>query len=96
MPGGRRGQPEEIDNEGFYKALGVEKTADFNAIKKAYHKLARTHHPDRGGDKNKFQEIQEAYECLGDREKRETYDKYGAEGVKEGGRGGMGGGGLFE
>ena len=94
MPGmggmGGRGPPKEIDNEKFYKILGVAKDADFNTIKKAYHKLARTNHPDRGGDKDKFQEIQGAYEVLRDREKRELYDKYGEDGIKEGG--GHGGG----
>ncbi len=91
MPGGRRGgPPKEIDNTKFYKVLGVEKNADFSAIKKAYFKLARTHHPDRGGDKEKFQEIQSAYEVLSDKEKRELYDKYGEDGIKEGG--GRGGG----
>ena len=83
--GGGRGPPKEIDNEKFYKILGVDKQADFNTIKKAYHKLARTNHPDRGGDKDKFQEIQGAYEVLSDREKRELYDKYGEDGIKEGG-----------
>ena len=95
MPGMGRREPAEVDNTGLYTALGVDKNADFNTIKKAYHKLARTHHPDRGGDKAKFQEIQEAYEVLSDREKRETYDKYGLEGIKEGGGRG-GGGGIFE
>ena len=86
--GGRRGPPKEVDNTKFYKLLGVEKDADYNAIKKAYFKLARTHHPDRGGDKEKFQEIQSAYEVLSDREKREIYDQHGEEGLKEGGGGG--------
>ena len=103
MPGGMGGMggpPKEIDNTKFYKILGVDKNAEFNVIKKAYFKLAREHHPDRGGDKDKFQEIQGAYEVLSDREKRELYDKYGEDGVKEGGRGGGGGmddllGGLF-
>ena len=54
---GRRGPPKEVDNSKFYDVLGVDKKADFNTIKKAYFKLARTHHPDRGGDKDKFQEI---------------------------------------
>ena len=54
---GQRGPPKEVDNEKFYKVLGVDKNAELTAIKKAYHKLARTHHPDRGGDKEKFQEI---------------------------------------
>lgn len=48
--GGRRGGGGPVDNEGYYKALGVEKDADENAIKKAYKKLALKHHPDRGGD----------------------------------------------
>ena len=52
MPGRR--EPREIDNEKFYKILGVDKQADFSTIKKAYFKLAREHHPDRGGDKDKF------------------------------------------
>ena len=85
---GRGGPPKEVDNEKFYKVLGVDKNAELTAIKKAYHKLARTHHPDRGGDKEKFQEIQSAYEVLSDREKRETYDRYGEDGLKEGGGGG--------
>ena len=86
--GGRGGPPKEIDNTKFYTTLGVDKNADFNAIKKAYHKLARTNHPDRGGDTEKFQEIQAAYEVLSDKEKRELYDKYGEDGIKEGGGGG--------
>ena len=92
MPGmgGRGGPPKEVDNEKFYKILGVDKNADHSAIKKAYHKLARTNHPDRGGDKAKFQEIQGAYEVLSDREKRELYDKYGEDGIKEGGGGAHG------
>ena len=97
--GGRGGPPKQIDNTKFYTILGVEKNADLAAIKKAYFKLARTHHPDRGGDKDKFQEIQGAYEVLSDREKRELYDKYGEDGVTEGGGGAHGMedllGGLF-
>ena len=80
---GRGGPPREVDNEKFYKVLGVPKDAEMSAIKKAYHKLARTHHPDRGGDTEKFQEIQAAYEVLSDREKREIYDQHGEEGLKE-------------
>ena len=58
MPGmggmGGRGPPKEVDNTKFYTTLGVEKDADYSTIKKAYFKLARTHHPDRGGNKEKF------------------------------------------
>lgn len=81
------------DNK-LYEVLGVEKTADTNAIKKAYKKLAIKHHPDKGGDPEKFKELSEAAEILGNPEKRELYDKYGMEGVNNGGRGGAGAGGM--
>jgi curved DNA-binding protein len=57
-----------------YATLGVAKTATTDEIKKAYRKLASQHHPDKGGDKAKFQEIQSAYDVLGDTEKRKQYD----------------------
>ncbi len=65
----------------YYKILGVPKTAGANDIKKAYRKLARTHHPDlnpndKDADK-KFQQINEANEVLSDPEKRKKYDQYG-------------------
>ena len=52
--GGGRGPPKEVDNEGFYKILGVQKDATSDEIKKAFRKLALKNHPDRGGDKEKF------------------------------------------
>src|SRR5690606_3171250 len=62
----------------FYAALGVPKDADATAIKKAYRKLARTHHPDQNqGDAKaeaKFKEIGEAYAVLADPEQRQQYD----------------------
>lgn len=57
-----------------YTTLGVEKTADADTIKKAYRKLASQHHPDKGGDTKKFQEVQAAYDTLSDKDKREQYD----------------------
>ena len=57
-----------------YAALGVAKNATQDEIKKAFRKLASQHHPDKGGDTQKFQEIQAAYDTLGDAAKRQQYD----------------------
>ena len=54
--------------------LGVSKDASPEDIKKAYRKLASQHHPDKGGDVSKFQEITSAYETLSDTDKRYIYD----------------------
>ncbi len=62
----------------YYKTLGVPRTATAEEIKKAFRKLARTHHPDAGGDEAKFKEINEAYEVLSDEKKRKIYDQYGS------------------
>jgi curved DNA-binding protein len=91
----------------YYKTLGVDKSADAKAIKKAFRKLARKYHPDvNPGDKvaeQKFKEINEANEVLSDATKRKKFDKYGkdweqAEAFeKAGGRAGgnpFGGGGY--
>lgn len=61
----------------YYKTLGVSRTASADEIKKAFRKLARTHHPDAGGDEARFKEINEAYEVLSDEKKRKLYDQYG-------------------
>jgi len=58
----------------YYAALGVPKTATADDIKRAFRKLASQHHPDKGGDTQKFQAIQEAYATLGDEQKRAEYD----------------------
>lgn len=72
MPGGMpgRGGREDVDTTKLYETLGVEKTATKKEIRKAYMKLSRTHHPDKGGDEHKFKEISAAYEILSDEEKR--------------------------
>ncbi|MEQ1825090.1 MAG: J domain-containing protein [Pirellula sp.] len=66
----------------YYKVLGVERTATAEEISKAYRKLARKHHPDLNPDdknaKKRFQEIQQAYDCLNDPEKRKLFDQYGS------------------
>jgi curved DNA-binding protein len=58
----------------YYNTLGVERTASADDIKRAYRSLAMKHHPDRGGDISKFQEIQEAYAVLSDAAKKQAYD----------------------
>jgi DnaJ-class molecular chaperone len=58
----------------YYAALGVPRTATADEIKRAFRKLASQHHPDKGGDTQKFQSIQQAYATLGDEQKRAEYD----------------------
>jgi DnaJ-class molecular chaperone len=58
----------------YYSTLGVPRTASADEIKKAFRKLASQHHPDKGGDTKKFQEIQAAYDTLGDDKKRAAYN----------------------
>lgn len=63
----------------YYKILGVEKNASAEEIKKAFRVLAHQHHPDKaGGNEAKFKEINEAYQVLGDAEKRGKYDQFGS------------------
>lgn len=81
----------------YYKLLGVEKSASQDEIKRAFRKLAHEHHPDKGGDAEKFKQYNEAYQVLGDADKRAKYDQYGsADGPQFGGGAGQGfGGGDF-
>ncbi|WP_455488643.1 DnaJ domain-containing protein, partial [Haemophilus sp.] len=81
----------------YYEVLGLQKGASENDIKRAYKRLASKHHPDKNqGSKEaeeKFKEINEAYEVLGDEQKRAAYDQYGHAAFEQGGgAGGFGGG----
>ena len=82
----------------YYEVLGVEKSADDTAIKKAYRVLAKKYHPDMNpGDaeaEKKFKEASEAYAVLSDPEKRRQYDQYGHAAFD--GAGGAGGFGGFD
>lgn len=62
----------------LYAVLGVSKKAEQEEIRSAYKKLAKEHHPDKGGDPEKFKEIQQAHEILSDEEKRRMYDMTGS------------------
>ncbi len=100
-----------VQYKDYYSTLGVAKTASQDEVRKAFRQLARKHHPDVAKDKKtaeaKFKEINEAYEVLGDAEKRKRYDELGADwerggppqqqpgwghGGRPDGRGGMSGG----
>lgn len=62
----------------YYKILGVNKNATEEEIKKAFRKLAHAHHPDKkGGNEDKFKEVNEAYSVLSDKNKRAQYDNFG-------------------
>lgn len=71
----------------YYELLGVDENASADEIKKVFRKAAVKHHPDRWGDKAKFQEINEAYQVLSDDRKRQQYDAYRKGGFWAGGFG---------
>ncbi|WBX79096.1 molecular chaperone DnaJ [Virgibacillus salarius] len=78
----------------YYEVLGVDKGASKEEIKKAYRKLARKYHPDVNKEANaadKFKEAKEAYEVLGNEQKRAQYDQFGHAGPQSQGFGGFGG-----
>src|SRR5579863_7597554 len=78
----------------YYKVLDVTKSATTDEIKTAYRKLAMKYHPDRNPDnkdaEEKFRQATEAYEILGDTQKRSQYDQFGHAGVNNGMGGGHG------
>ncbi|QOR35584.1 molecular chaperone DnaJ [Clostridium sp. 'deep sea'] len=86
------------DKRDYYDILGVNREASSDELKRAYRKLARSHHPDVSDDPNseeKFKEINEAYQVLSDPQKRQQYDQFGHAGM--GNQGGFEGGfGGFE
>jgi len=77
-----RGAMNPMEYKDYYRALGLEKSATSDEIKKAYRKLARKHHPDVNPNdpeaEERFKEINEAYEVLRDPEKRSKYDRLGS------------------
>ena len=75
----------------LYDVLGLDKGASAEDVKKSFYKLSKLHHPDKGGDQEKFKEINHAYEILSDNDRRKMYDMTGSE--SEQGHG-MGGGGM--
>ncbi len=81
----------------YYKILGVSKDASAEELKIAFRKKAHEHHPDKGGDTEKFKEDNEAYQVLGNPEKRKQYDQFGSSfqnGQAGGGFSGNNGGGF--
>ncbi|GBG25947.1 DnaJ protein-like [Hondaea fermentalgiana] len=66
------------DCEDLYLVLGVQRGATSKEIRAAYLRLAKVHHPDRGGTEQKFQQIQEAYRVLSDASERSSYDQAGS------------------
>ncbi|OIO05385.1 molecular chaperone DnaJ [Candidatus Falkowbacteria bacterium CG1_02_37_21] len=62
----------------YYNTLGVDKSANADEIKAAFRKKAHEHHPDKGGNAEKFKELNEAYQVLGNAEKRKQYDQFGS------------------
>ena len=82
--GGRGDSPSKVDSTRYYEILGVDKTASTQDILKAYRNLARTKHPDKGGDPKLFAELTQAKEVLSDPDKRKVYDSHGEEGINKG------------
>ncbi len=69
----------------YYKVLGISKDSSPEDIKKAYRKLALKYHPDKGGDQEKFKEVNEAYQILSNPNKKSQYDQFGSTDQRFGG-----------
>ena len=69
--------------QNLYEILGVSREADSKEIKRAYYELAKVHHPDKGGDTERFKAIQSAYDVLSDDNRRRMYHMTGQ--TQEGG-----------
>jgi curved DNA-binding protein len=76
--------------QNYYQTLGVNKNANADEIKRSYRRLASQHHPDKGGDVSKFQEIEQAYRTLSDPQARAQYDNPGLGGQRFGHSGNQG------
>lgn len=70
------------DGEDYYAILGADETASQDEIERLYKRLARQHHPDRGGDAEQMKAINEAYRVLGNPDARRLYDSQIPEGVE--------------
>ena len=84
-------------NKDYYSILGVDKNASDDEIKSAYRRLAKKYHPDLNKTEEaaaKFKEINEAYQVLGDSQKRASYDQFGSADGNTFGAGGSAGGGF--
>jgi molecular chaperone DnaJ len=62
-------------NKNYYEVLGVSRTSDEATVKQAYRNLSKTHHPDKGGNEEKFKEVNEAFSVLGSKDKKQKYDR---------------------
>lgn len=93
MGGGAPPRRPMSNNTRYYELLGASRNATEQELKKLHRKLALKLHPDKGGDPEKFKEINQAYDVLKDPEKRKMYDEYGEDAINGGMANGGGGGG---